>query len=231
MPGTHRSLLQTGGRKASRFSSTQVLTLTGCCMAPRGAARPARAGAVGAEHGSAWQPIGRLGDQHPGVHAPWTPRRRGRGLTWWPLSALGLNLPAPRRPHLPSRHLLRPAPHTHVGDGSRRETRDRESSRSLVLRPPVGIPRELARNTAMGAGGSGNPSGRGSAAGLAPKPRFPRLQQRTVRAATSERQSGHRRHRVLSSPVRPVYWAPLAALPWVRGRRARVLRPGATPGT
>lgn len=37
MPGTHRSLLQTGGRKESRFSSTQVLTLTGRFMATLGA--------------------------------------------------------------------------------------------------------------------------------------------------------------------------------------------------
>lgn len=35
MPGTHRSLLQTGGRKEARFSSTQVFTLTGRAMAAR----------------------------------------------------------------------------------------------------------------------------------------------------------------------------------------------------
>lgn len=34
-PGTHRSLLQTGGRKEARFSSTQVFTLTGRAMAAR----------------------------------------------------------------------------------------------------------------------------------------------------------------------------------------------------
>ena len=35
VPGTHRSLLQTGGRKEARFSSTQVFTLTGRAMAAR----------------------------------------------------------------------------------------------------------------------------------------------------------------------------------------------------
>lgn len=35
MRGTHRSLLQTGGRKEARFSSTQVFTLTGRSMVAR----------------------------------------------------------------------------------------------------------------------------------------------------------------------------------------------------
>lgn len=35
VPGTHRSLLQTGGKKEARFSSTQVFTLTGRAMAAR----------------------------------------------------------------------------------------------------------------------------------------------------------------------------------------------------
>lgn len=37
VPGTHRSSLQTGGRKEARFSSTQEPTLTGRVMATPGA--------------------------------------------------------------------------------------------------------------------------------------------------------------------------------------------------
>lgn len=61
MSGTHRSLLQTGGRNEARFSSTQFLTLTGLSMA---SGEPcSRTGAVlGPSEwlGSAQSPIGRL---------------------------------------------------------------------------------------------------------------------------------------------------------------------------
>lgn len=47
MPGTHKSLLQTGGRNEARFSSTQLLTLTGRSMVSQGLCSERCPGAVG----------------------------------------------------------------------------------------------------------------------------------------------------------------------------------------
>lgn len=60
MDGTHRSLLQTGGRKEARFSSTQAFTLTGRSMATREPGSGAVSSAQLEGRGSAQPPIGSL---------------------------------------------------------------------------------------------------------------------------------------------------------------------------
>lgn len=106
VPGTHRSLLQTGGRKEARFSSTQVFTLTRRSMAARGAALWSVCLGPSEGRGSAQPPMGRLINQHPGGQRagqlPLPPGYLcgwGRGLVLWPLSDFGLELACPpRRP-------------------------------------------------------------------------------------------------------------------------------------
>lgn len=126
MPGTHRSLLQTGGRKEARFSATQVLTLTGRSMALPGAVLPAvfwglRGGAVPPTHLLAAWLIG-----SPGV--------KGRGN---PLDTAGAVAGDPRggpcqpvigqpwyrrqAPARPRRTSWGGAPHTRAWGGSLRE--------------------------------------------------------------------------------------------------------------
>lgn len=77
MPGTHRSLLQTGGRNEARFSSTQLFTRTGRSMVSRELCSERCPGAVGGAHlrpAAYWPPRlisipGVKGRGNPGVGA------------------------------------------------------------------------------------------------------------------------------------------------------------------
>ena len=131
MRGTHRSWLQTGGRKEARFSSTQAFTLTGLSMASQEPRSRAVSSAPSEGRASARPPIGRLVNQHPeGQRAGQPPVTRcghSPTLVWsplalraaWPSLAAQPGRPAhPRRSGAPdpgvtgSRIFLVPCPQT-----------------------------------------------------------------------------------------------------------------------
>lgn len=114
MCGTHRSWLQTGGRKEARFSCTQAFTLTGLSMVPQEPRSRAVCSAPSEGRASARPPIGRLVNQHPeGQRAgqpPVTLCGPSRTLVWsprvlraaWPSLAAQSGRPAhPRRSRAP----------------------------------------------------------------------------------------------------------------------------------
>ena len=97
--GTHRSLLQTGGRKEPRFSSTHAFTFTGRSMVCREPHSCAESSALSKGRASARPPIGRLVNKHPeGQRAGQSPGLAAAPLGLWSGT-----------PHAPPRARCRPA--------------------------------------------------------------------------------------------------------------------------